>query len=97
MIVRLVKGEDTQEGATLTVKIIVGTYSEDAQEGWRDVANIIQRIWQELFKKRVVAKKFRLEYPMNFEMPEEQPYPEWIGIMTTTWTLPHPIEEVFYE
>lgn len=98
VIVRLVEGTDNQESATVTVKIIVGTYSEDAQNGWRDVANIIQRIWTELFKRRVIAKKFRVEYPMKFEMPEEQPFPEWVGIMTTNWTVAHPVlEEVGYE
>lgn len=94
VIVRLAEGTDTQEGATVTVKIIVGTYSEDAQNGWRDVANIIQRIWTELFRKRVLAKKYRVEYPMKFEMPDEQPYPEWVGIMTTVWTVAQPLEEV---
>jgi hypothetical protein len=97
VIVRLAKGIDNQEGAMVTVKIIVGTYSEDAQNGWRDVANIIQRIWTELYKRRIIANKFRVEYPMEFEIPEEQPYPEWIGIMTITWTVLHPIEEVVYE
>lgn len=97
VIVRLVNVTDTQDGATVTVNIIVGTYSEDAQNGWRDVANISQRIWTELFKKRVLAKKYRVEYPMKFEMPDEQPFPEWVGIMTTTWTVAQPLEEVVYE
>ncbi|MDI3534823.1 MAG: hypothetical protein PWQ82_1188 [Thermosediminibacterales bacterium] len=98
VIVRLAEGTDNQEGATVTVKIIVGTYSEDAQNGWRDVASIIQRIWTELFKRRIIAKKYKVEYPMKFEMPEEQPFPEWVGIMTTNWTVAHPVlEEVAYE
>lgn len=98
VIVRLVEGSDNPEGATVTVKIIVGTYSEDAQNGWRDVANIIERVWIELFKKRIIGKKFMVEYPMKFEMPEEQPFPEWIGIMTTVWTVAHSVlEEVGYE
>ncbi len=97
LIIRLVEGTDAQEGATVTVKIIVGTYSEDAQNGWRDVANIVQRIWVELFRRRVIGGRFRVEYPMKFELPEEQPYPEWIGVMTTVWTVAQPIvEEVFY-
>lgn len=57
VIVRLVEGTDNQEGATIIIKIIVGTYSEDAQNGWRDVANIIQRIWVELFRRRVIDRK----------------------------------------
>lgn len=93
VIVRLIDGIDEEDGATVTVKIIAGTYSEDAQQGWRDVANILQHIWQELFKRRVIANRFRVEYPMKFEFPEEQPYPQWIGIMTTIWTVAHPVLE----
>ncbi|GAV24805.1 hypothetical protein ciss_07380 [Carboxydothermus islandicus] len=93
VIVRLAEGVDKEEGATVTVKIIVGAYSEDSQQGWRDAANMIQRIWQELFKRRVIARKFRVEYPMKFEIPEEQPYPHWIGVMTTVWTVAHPVME----
>jgi hypothetical protein len=97
VIIRLAEGTDKKDGSTVVVKIIVGTYSEDSQNGWRDVANIIQRLRFELFKHGVVGKKFRVEYPMKFEIPEEQPYPEWIGIMTTTWAMAQPVEEVLYD
>ncbi|NPV30656.1 MAG: hypothetical protein HPY58_13620 [Firmicutes bacterium] len=97
VIIRLLEGTDDQEGSTVTVKIIVGTYSEDSQNGWRDVANIIQRIRTELLRRRVIAKKYRVEYPIKFEIVEEHPYPEWIGVMTTVWAIAQPIvEEVFY-
>jgi hypothetical protein len=88
-----VNGIDEEKSASVTLKIIVGVFSEDPQDGWRDAINIIQRIWQELFKRRVIAKRYRVEYPMKFEIPEEQPYPHWIGVMTTIWTVVHPVLE----
>lgn len=94
VIVRLGNGQDTQNGATATVNLIIGTYSKDSTQGWKDVASIIERIRLELFRKGVIGKRYRVEYPMKFDMPEEQPYPYWIGIMTTTWAIAHPVEEV---
>jgi hypothetical protein len=43
----------------------------------------------------VIAKKYRVEYPCRFEMPEEQPYPQWIGEMTTNWIIARPLEEIY--
>lgn len=97
VIVRFIEGTDAQDEGKAVIKIIAGTYSEDAQAGWRDPANILQRIRTEFLKRRIVGGKFRLEFPLKIEMPEEQPYPEWIGFMTTTWTIAQPVEEVTYE
>ena len=103
VIVRLISLEDVGEKgggtskdyAQAVVRLVIGTYSHDAQDGWRDVANTATRIWIDLFKKRVIAKKYRIEYPCLFEMPEEQPYPQWIGEMTTRWVVPRPLEEIY--
>ena len=103
VIVRLISLEDTSEKggsaskdyAQAVVRLVIGTYSHDAQDGWRDVANTATRIWIDLFRKRVIAKRYRIEYPYLFEMPEEQPYPQWIGEMTTRWTMPRPLEEIY--
>jgi hypothetical protein len=103
VIARLISLEDVSEKgggtgrdyAQAVVRLVIGTYSHDAQDGWRDVANTATRIWIDLFKKRVIAKKYRIEYPCLFEMPEEQPYPQWIGEMTTRWVVPRPLEEIY--
>lgn len=94
VISRLLSGEDNDEQGNVTVKILVGTYAEDAQ-GFRDSLNLVEHIRQNLFKKRIIAKKFRIEYPFKWEQPEEQPYPYWMAEMTTVWTVPRPIEEVY--
>ena len=96
VVVRLSSEEDTQERAKVMVKIIVGVYAEDIVQGSGDLMNLLERIRQALFKTRVIAKKFRIEYPFNWEVPDEQPYPEWVAVITTNWTVPRPIEEVDY-
>lgn len=103
VIVRLLSFEDISEKgggagrdyAQAIVKLVIGTYSHDAQDGWRDVANTATRVWIDLFKKRVIAKKYRVEYPCRFEMPEEQPYPQWVGEITTNWIIARPLEEIY--
>ena len=59
VIVRLVKGTDAQQSATAVVKFIIGTYSEETTEGWKDVASIIERIRQELCKKYIIGKRYQ--------------------------------------
>lgn len=94
VIVRMASEEDTGELASVTVKLIVGVLSEDVQQGSGDLLNLIERIRQALFKTRVIDKRFRIEYPFEWEAPDEQPYPEWMAVITTHWTVPRPIEEV---
>jgi hypothetical protein len=94
VIVRLEGFEDNLESAIASIAMEIGTYSKDAQDGWRDVVNIATRIWSELFIKRVVADRYRVEYPCKFILPEEQPFPQWVGMLSTVWTIAHPVEEI---
>lgn len=93
VIVRLCEGEDNDERGRVTIKIIVGTYSEEI-EGWKDAGNIIMRIRNTLLITRTLNNRYRLELPLNWKLFEEQPYPEWIGEITTSWTIALPIEQV---
>ena len=96
VIVRVMSQEDTQGESKLVVKLIVGVHAEDIAKGPGDLMNVIERIRQALFKKRVIDKRFRVEYPFAWDAPDEQPYPEWLAVITTNWTMPRPIEEVDY-
>lgn len=88
VIVRFMEGNDSQD-STVNLKIIVGTYDEeDDSNGWRDVLNILQRIRTELFKRQALANKYRVELPFKYLLPEDQPYPEWIGWIETKWIIP---------
>ncbi|MEC1744122.1 hypothetical protein [Schinkia azotoformans] len=93
VIVRALKGSDASEQSTVTIRLYIGTYSEDEKNGWRDVTNIIERIRTEILKQRVIGKKFKVELPIEFEIPEEQPIPEWFGFMTLQVIVPQVQDE----
>ncbi len=102
IIIRLTEGEDTDEVARATIKILVGTYSED-NDGWKDSMNILLRIRERLLTMRTIENKFRIELPLKWKLFEEQPYPIWIGEITTNWIVALPLEQakeddhVYYE
>lgn len=94
VIVRYIDDEDKGDGTNVaTVKIIVGTYSEDYQDGWRDCMNVVIRIKEELLKQRIIGGPFRVEYPIKIELPEEQPFPEWAAFLTVKIIMPSIQEE----
>lgn len=95
VIVRYLTDTDTMEDNQVSIKIIAGTYSDDTQGGWRDPMNVITKIKGSLVKQRFFGA-FKIEYPVKTELPEEQPYPEWVAILNLTVTMPHVVEEGGY-
>jgi len=92
VLVRYIEDTDAEDADTAIVKIYVGSYSEDAQDGWRDAMNILTKTKTALMRKRFFGP-FKIERPIKTELPEEQPFPEWIAILTLNVTMPHVIEE----
>jgi hypothetical protein len=92
VIVRYLEDTDQADGGMAVLKIYVGTYSDDEQQGWQDAMNVITKIKIALLKRRNFGP-FRIEYPIKTELPEEQPYPEWAAILTLNILIPHIIEE----
>lgn len=95
VIIRYLEDDDTMDVDTAKVKIYAGTYSEDTQDGWRDALNVITKVKTALLKQRFFGP-FKIEYPVKTELPEEQPYPEWVAFLTLNITIPHITEEGGY-
>lgn len=91
VVVRLLGGKDADEESIAAVRIYVGTTSED-MTGYEDAVNIIIRIRNALLEKRTLAGKYRLQLPLEWDIPEEQKYPQWIGLIDTTWIIAQPVE-----
>jgi len=94
LIVRPAQGADSaqgaDEGAVATFEIIVGTYS-DTDDGWFDVMVMIDAIRLELAEAPVLERtSYQHVGPLAWAIPEEQPRPQWHGVVTTNWTLPRP-------
>ena len=52
----------------------------------------MNRIKLKLFEKRILDKKFRIEYPFKITLYEDQPYPQWMCEGISTWIIPRPVE-----
>lgn len=80
-------GEEDDESNQIALRIIIGTYSEDEQNGWRDPLNIATRIKMDLRKVRDIGP-FSLTGKISTDLPEEQIYPYWFGIMDLSFNSP---------
>lgn len=92
VIVRYLEDDDTDDNDVAKVKIIAGTYSDDTQDGWRDVLNVITKIKTALLKQRFFGP-FKLEKPVKTELPEDQPYPEWVAFLNLSNIIIPQIQE----
>lgn len=86
IIVRFLSEEDSAED-TVNIRLIIGTYSEDEQDGWRDAVNIATRIKIALKKVQVIGS-YSLGDKIKIELFEEQPFPQWIAVMDLSFYIP---------
>jgi len=94
LIVRPRSGVDSEQGADqdarATLQIIVGTLS-DTDDGWVDVLLLIDAIRADLgAQPSITGTGYEQTGPLTWEIPEQQPRPQWFGTITTNWTLPRP-------
>lgn len=88
VIVRFLSENDDINTSNVTnVRILIGTHSEDEQNGWRDPLNIATRIKIELKKHQTIGP-FVLTNKMNTELFEEQLRPFWHAIMDLSFNTP---------
>lgn len=82
---------------TVSVYFIIGIIDRAKdKQGFRDVLQIEELISQHIFRKGIVAKAFRPEYPFkNFLQPEDI-YPYFVGGIESRWEIPIVREEERY-
>lgn len=90
VIVRLQDGEGKDEDSEDTCKVmfVVGTFDEgDSNQGHRDILNVLEKIRQHLFRKRLFSGKFMCDYPYKWTVNEEDVCPYYFGGMETNWSI----------
>lgn len=87
IIVRLLAEEDNDEEDKVNIRLIIGTYSDDEQDGWRDVLNVATRIKIALKKVQIIGSG-SLEDKIKIELIEDQPFPQWFATMDLSFLLP---------
>ncbi len=93
-LVRPRRGRDSEQGAaqdaTADYQIVVGTWS-DTDDGGVDLLNLIQAVRADLAAQPVLTgTAFEHTGPLTWETEEQQPRPQWLGQILTTWTIPRP-------
>lgn len=85
--------EDGDELSAAKVEIGFSIIDGDTSEGWRSLFNLMEHVRQALLKKRTIANKHRLILPIKSKVADEQPFPQWQGLMTVSYTLGKLVEE----
>lgn len=94
VLVRPSSGSDTEEGieqhGEARVRLIVGVYGDD-DDTWLSLVHIIDAIRLSLDAAPSVGGSYDHVGPLTWEIPDEQPRPEWIAYVTTNWYVPRPL------
>lgn len=99
-IVRVTDGKTQDEigPASCSVLIVFGLYDESSDnQGYRDILHTLRALETHLFRKRIIADRFRIEYPFDWSVyDDEDMAPFYFGGVQTNWTLPAVRQEVDY-
>jgi hypothetical protein len=88
VIVRFLNDTDNiNSDESINIRLVIGTRSEDEQNGWRDTLNIATRIKIELKKQQIIGP-FALAGKVETELFEEQLRPYWHAIMDLSFDIP---------
>lgn len=94
VIVRFTDEVDEFENEdVVSISIIISTYDNDSQNGWRDIANIATRLKTEL-KARPIMGSFVPNEKIIINLFEEQECPFWFGTMNLEFIIPQVQEEL---
>lgn len=90
IIIRPVEVTDTQEGSTITLQLLMMTYSADMEKGHLDLYHMAEIVRQAVEQQTIIGEMYMLQLPVKTLIPEEQPWPEWWAYMELTYTLGRP-------
>jgi hypothetical protein len=91
VIVRAEAGNCEREQTEITVAIIIGCYTKE-YNGHEYCLNVMTRIRNALcsMENNILANKYVLQFPISWEVPQNQPWPQWQLDMTTHWDFNTP-------
>lgn len=100
IVARIKGGEDPAEAANAPLLSVVqidlkfGVCSEEdeesefaARDGLYDLVNLMEHVRQALQRTPLLDKRYRLERPYKWRIPDEQSYPLWVGFAESTWSV----------
>lgn len=91
IIVRAESGKSEEETTTIDVAIVIGCYSKE-YDAHEDCINVMTRIRLALasMENGVLDNRFVLQFPIEWNLMPEQPYPQWQLDIQTHWVYNTP-------
>lgn len=90
-----VKVHDTEDRySRVDIEIGFSIFDEDPKEGCLSLYNLMEHVRQALLTKRTLGKRSRLLFPLEGEIVDPQPFPQWQGRLNVSYTIAQPEEEV---
>ena len=86
--------EDEGEDSIATVLLRIGVFGGWAEDGWRDLLNIAERLRQHLIMKPIIGGEFQRVSPMAFEPLSVQPEPFFYGNLAARYMIGTPRQNV---
>ena len=86
--------EELEAPMSVSVYFIIGIIDRTKdKQGFRDVLQIANLIYQHIFRKGIVAGAFKPSYPFKIMLQQEDLYPYFIGGIESRWEMPSFSEE----
>lgn len=71
------------------VYFIIGIIDKEKdKQGFRDVLQIANTIYQHIFRKGIIANAFRPDYPFKIALQKDDTFPYFVGGIDSKWELP---------
>lgn len=92
VLVRPTDCEMNRGSQEIKVSIIVGCYSEEF-DGYEYCVNVSERICEKIatLEMETLKKKYQMRFPIRWNVPNEQPFPQWQAEIETIWTYNSPM------
>lgn len=92
IVVRPASVADSRDASLATILLYVTTYDEDMQHGHEELYHLLEWTRQQLLKYNPVAGRYFIDLSgdggLKTEIPDEQPYPQWWGVIECKVFLP---------
>lgn len=91
IVVRAQKGVSEEESTVVTVDLVIGCYTTET-DGYARCLEVMQRLRTAFCQLpgRILAERYPLVFPIEWNNMQEQLYPQWQIIMTTQWLVRTP-------
>ncbi len=83
------KQEEEAEPSEATLFLNLCIFDDDkSNQGHVTAVDMIEKIRQDFFKKRIIGGKYSIKLPFEYELNDQEIYPYYVAVAETHWNLP---------